>query len=205
MTKISPASSSFSLDKQLAEGEGTTVFESTYKSAPVAIKQASTSSTYFFNPSNSISIAQAKNELSILSSLPPHPNVITIISAFESNDCFSLVFPLFEFDLFTLLKTRLLTRSEQKDIVRQITEGLLHLHENGIVHRDVKIENILISKDRVVLADLGLAHAFDATPPGNRGSVEYVSPECIVTTDTSRIDFRKVYPFLFNIRLIVLH
>jgi serine/threonine protein kinase len=185
--------SRMTLDKQIAEGEGTGVFQSIFQSEDVAIKKAISLER----------IKEAKNEFLILSSLPPHPNIIKPL-ANEENDGFNIVFPLFEYDLYTLLKTRELSPNEQRNIVRQVAKALSHLHENKIVHRDVKIENILISKDRVVLADLGLAHSVDAIPPGNRGTVEYVAPECITTTDPSLLDFQKVCRFLYKSRSIVL-
>jgi serine/threonine protein kinase len=174
--------------RQIAVGEGSTVFSSTYKSSPVAVKVASTAAT----------ITQAKNELALLSSIPPHTNIISILSAFDSPDGgFNLVYPLFDTDLYTLLKRRALTPPEQKNIIRQIGRALAHLHAHAIVHRDVKIENVLLKHGRVVLADLGLGHRVDQGPAGKRGSVEYLSPECFIHAgDASALDFRKVWLFL---------
>ena len=71
-------------------------------------------------------------------------------------------------------------------IVRQVAEALLHAHERGIIHRDVKPKNIMLTKSRVAkLADMGLARATSdaeaAMAEAGRayGTPYYISPEQI--------------------------
>ncbi len=78
---------------------------------------------------------------------------------------------------------------DEKDalrIVRQIAEALHHAHERGIIHRDVKPKNIMLTKERVAkLADMGLARATTdvdaALAEAGRayGTPYYISPEQI--------------------------
>lgn len=69
-------------------------------------------------------------------------------------------------------------------VIMQIAESLRYLQRNGVVHRDVKPGNILLTRDNVVkLCDLGLAHQAEATgssqDPADStvGTAHYISPE----------------------------
>lgn len=71
-------------------------------------------------------------------------------------------------------------------IIRQVASALLHAHDKGIIHRDVKPKNIMLTKERVAkLADMGLARAASdleaAMAEAGRayGTPYYISPEQI--------------------------
>ena len=76
--------------------------------------------------------------------------------------------------------------AEAIEIITQVAEALLHAHERGIIHRDVKPKNIMLTKDRVAkLADMGLARetsdleAAMAEAGRAYGTPYYISPEQI--------------------------
>ncbi|RDW20823.1 serine/threonine protein kinase [Oceanobacillus arenosus] len=72
--------------------------------------------------------------------------------------------------------------SEALDIMRQLTSAIAHAHDNDIVHRDIKPQNILIDQyGQIKVTDFGIAIALSATSLTQTnsivGSVHYLSPE----------------------------
>jgi cyclin-dependent kinase 12/13 len=105
----------------------------------------------------------AVREAKLLESLK-HENIICleqIIHSEEQEDGESgvfFVFPYCEYDLVGLMRKKKLLIDEIRFILYSILHGLAYMHSNGIVHRDVKPSNVLISHDgRVCLGDFGLA------------------------------------------------
>ncbi len=83
------------------------------------------------------------------------------------------------------------------DWARQLMEALAYCHKQGVIHRDVKPQNVIItSRDRAVLVDFGLAKLMDPSNPRTRtvmqglGTPEYAPPEQYDTKDGRRTDSR---------------
>ena len=104
----------------------------------------------------------AVREIKLLQSLR-HDNVVSLQEVMvEKNDCF-MVFEYLSHDLTGLLNhpTFKLDHSHKKHLAKQLFEGLDHLHRRGVLHRDIKAANILISSaGQLKLADFGLARFF---------------------------------------------
>lgn len=90
---------------------------------------------------------------------------------------------------------RTFNEAEALDIMIQITDALVHAHERGLIHRDVKPKNILLTDEGVAkLTDLGLArdvddkHAAETEAGKAYGTPYYISPEQI--RGEVDIDFR---------------
>ncbi len=113
-----------------------------------------------------------------------HPNIVSIYDVGEEDSIYYIVMEYV--DGFTLKqyiqKYYPIPVDEALDIMRQITAAISHAHHNGIIHRDIKPQNILIDKEGTVkITDFGIALALSATNITQTnavlGSVHYLSPE----------------------------
>jgi len=111
-----------------------------------------------------------------------HPNITIIHAIEEINDDMFLVLEYIEGEeLKDRIKSSPLPYQEIIKIAVQIAEGLQSAHKNGIVHRDIKSGNIMITRnDKVKIMDFGLAKAADTelTKVNQTiGTLAYISPE----------------------------
>jgi len=92
-----------------------------------------------------------------------HKHVVTLQEVMvEKNECF-MVFEYLSHDLTGLINhpTFKLTAAHKKDLARQMFDGLDYLHRRGVLHRDIKAANILISNTgQLKYADFGLARFY---------------------------------------------
>ena len=117
-------------------------------------------------------------------SILDHPNVVGIYDVGEDDGNYYIVMEYIEGQtLKSLIKRRgSLTLPEVIDIMTQLTSGIAHAHEKGIIHRDIKPQNILILDDGLIkIADFGIAQALNSTELTETnsvmGSVHYLPPE----------------------------
>jgi uncharacterized protein YndB with AHSA1/START domain/tRNA A-37 threonylcarbamoyl transferase component Bud32 len=119
-----------------------------------------------------------------------HPFIVTVFDIQQAGDLYCLVMEYVEgSSLRQLLQegNGSITERRALDYVPQITEALQHAHEAGVVHRDVKPENILVdTRGRIRLVDFGLATLFGPTAPARAadddrvaGTLRYMAPEQI--------------------------
>ncbi|KAH8652387.1 kinase-like domain-containing protein [Xylariales sp. PMI_506] len=138
----------------------------------------------------------AVREIKLLQSLR-HKNIVALQEVMvEKNDCF-MVFEYLSHDLTGLLNhpSFKLDPAQKKHLAKQLFEGLDYLHTRGVLHRDIKAANILVSSDGILkFADFGLArfyakhHRNDYT---NRViTIWYRSPELLLgeTQYTAAVD-----------------
>jgi len=89
-----------------------------------------------------------------------HPNIVTAFDAEQADDLHFLVMEYVDgIDLAqTVRQNGPLSVEEACEFVRQAAEGLQHAHDQGMVHRDIKPHNLIVTKDNVVkILDFGLA------------------------------------------------
>jgi len=138
-----------------------------------------------------------RREVDILKGLPPHPHVVSLVDAYEEGDWFLLVLELMGGgDLYTVLTARSPPRLQECEaafVLRQLVGGLSFLHSQGVIHRDLKLENVLVASERRVgdgifyvvrITDFGLSKALGAGRSEARSTVgtqPYVAPEVMKT------------------------
>ncbi|KAK2743541.1 kinase subunit of RNA polymerase II carboxy-terminal domain kinase I [Myotisia sp. PD_48] len=92
-----------------------------------------------------------------------HENVVSLQEVMvEKNECF-MVFEYLSHDLTGVINhpTFVLSAAHKKHLAKQMFEGLNYLHHRGVLHRDIKAANILISSNgQLKFADFGLARFF---------------------------------------------
>jgi serine/threonine protein kinase len=118
-----------------------------------------------------------------------HPYIVTVFDFGESDGLCYLVMEYVEgTSLRQLLARKAVSARDVLDFVPQIGEALQHAHESGIVHRDVKPENVLVDRrNRVRLVDFGLAKVLGSqgpfSPEDHRiaGTLGYMAPELFST------------------------
>jgi predicted Ser/Thr protein kinase len=116
-----------------------------------------------------------------------HPNIVTIYEAGEDRGIYYIAMEYVDGDALSraLTSENRMSVTERIDVVRQVALALQHAHERGVLHRDIKPGNILVTRDgRVKVADFGigklLSGAGDMTRTGQMiGSPAYMSPEQI--------------------------
>ena len=122
-----------------------------------------------------------------------HPNIATFHEVVEHDDT---VFIVMEYvdgaPLTRLIQAQELHPDEILDIALQIVAGVKAAHDHGVIHRDIKPDNIMVTSDgRVKITDFGLARwkgASSVTQKGTRlGSTYYMSPE---QAETRKVDHR---------------
>lgn len=128
-------------------------------------------------------VRKFQREASAASNLD-HPNIVGIYDVGEDDGNYYIVMEYVEGQtLKSLIKRRgSLTLLEVVDIMTQLTSGIEHAHEKGIIHRDIKPQNVLILDDGLVkIADFGIAQALNSNELTQTnsvmGSVHYLPPE----------------------------
>ncbi len=112
-----------------------------------------------------------------------HPNIVAVYDFSKSPDCQYIVMELLEGITLKqyMLKKGALSWREALHFSMQTAKALSHAHSKGIVHRDIKPQNIMVGMDgNIKVADFGIAHLENESNPNSTetmGSIHYISPE----------------------------
>lgn len=127
-----------------------------------------------------------ENEIDISTSLV-HPHILRTTLVFYRQGCVAMLMRLCERSLEQVLdEVGVFDEFKAADVMRQVTSALCHCHANGICHRDVKPENVLVcASGDVLLADFSIAARFDQSTgcvSGYCGTPLYAAPEIVFDT-----------------------
>jgi len=126
-----------------------------------------------------------------------HPNIIRIYDCGETEDAYYLVLEYIEGENCQekIDKHGPFEWRDAASIIRQAVEGLRHAHQRGVIHRDLKPQNIMIDGEgNARIADLGLAKVAASRKPSETlggdilGTAYYMSPEQVKLP--GEVDFR---------------
>ncbi|KAM5355391.1 hypothetical protein ACJ41O_002037 [Fusarium nematophilum] len=114
--------------------------------------------------SNPSRFAKIYREVAILRGIQ-HPNIVRLIDKVETDRHIGIILEyasggeLFDY----ILNHRYLRDNAARRLFAQLVSGVGYLHKKGIVHRDLKLENLLLDRNRnIIITDFGFANTFDA-------------------------------------------
>lgn len=171
--------SNYDIEDVIAEGDSATVYKCAHSAhkRTVAVKVLS---QQLMNRHPEVT-ANFKRTFHIAAKLN-HPNIVQIIERGIVGELPYLVMQYVDgMPLSDALKRRSLDFNQKLDVALQISKALAYAHKNGVIHRNLKPSNILISsKGKILIADFGIAQLVDVSP-GQPQPVadysEYISPE----------------------------
>ncbi|GES59570.1 serine/threonine protein kinase [Aspergillus terreus] len=115
--------------------------------------------------SNPSRLPKIYREISILRDLS-HPNIVRLHEMVETDRHIGIIMEyasggeLFDY----ILNNRYLKDNSARRLFAQLVSGVGYLHKKGIVHRDLKLENLLLDRNRnIIITDFGFANTFDPT------------------------------------------
>ncbi|CAH1792535.1 unnamed protein product [Owenia fusiformis] len=155
------------------------------------------------------SIEQVNNlrEIQAMRRLSPHTNILELNEVVfdKKSGVLALLCELMDMNIYELIRGRrhYLSETKVKSYMYQLCKSIDHMHRNGIFHRDVKPENILIKDELLKLADFGSCRSVYSKQP----YTEYIStrwyraPECLLTDGyyTHKMDMWSVGCVFFEI------
>ena len=156
--------------KKIGSGTYGKVYKVILKNDPSKIYAIKKYSEEFFKEGMDVS---ALREILILKEIS-HPNIEKIIDIFYNIDSLYVQYEYIDIELSHLIYETKLEPKHIKNLFSQFLHGLSELHKNGILHRDLKPQNLLVNNKGILkIADFGLARFISS--PGRIMSINVIS------------------------------
>ena len=133
-----------------------------------------------------VNVERFEREIQLAARLQ-HPHIVPLLTAGADGDLLYYVMPFISGESLRLKLAREgeLPVAEAVRILREVVDALAYAHRNGVVHRDIKPDNILLSEGHAVVTDFGVAKAVSASSGGSSltslgvalGTPAYMAPE----------------------------
>lgn len=121
-----------------------------------------------------------------------HPNIIKTLDITNFQDHYFEVMEYCPVDFFAIVMSGRMTRNEINCCFKQLVSGVQYLHSMGLAHRDLKLDNCVVTNDGILkIIDFGSAVVFKypyedkiVKAHGVMGSDPYLAPEVLTSTDS---------------------
>ena len=133
-----------------------------------------------------VNVERFEREIQLAARLQ-HPHIVPLLTAGAAGDLLYYVMPFISGESLRLKLVREgeLPVIEAVRILRAVVDALAYAHRNGVVHRDIKPDNVLLSEGHAVIMDFGVAKAVSASSGGSSltslgvalGTPAYMAPE----------------------------
>ena len=121
-----------------------------------------------------VNVDRFRREIQVVAQLQ-HPHIVPVLAAGEAHGILYFTMPYIEGESLRawLLRELRLSVDDVLRIMHDVADALAYAHERGVVHRDIKPDNVLVSRRHALVTDFGVAKALTAAsrgPGSNTGS-----------------------------------
>ena len=114
-----------------------------------------------------ISADRFRREIQLAASLQ-HPHIVPLHAAGQADGILFYTMPLVEGESLRarLAREGALAAGVTLRILRDVVDALAYAHDHGVLHRDIKPDNVLVTRNHALVTDFGVAKALSASAPG---------------------------------------
>eukprot|EP01114_Cavostelium_apophysatum_P009786 TRINITY_DN2304_c0_g1_i7.p1 TRINITY_DN2304_c0_g1~~TRINITY_DN2304_c0_g1_i7.p1 ORF type:complete len:579 (+),score=114.98 TRINITY_DN2304_c0_g1_i7:230-1738(+) len=193
--------SDITVEKEIGRGAFGVVWKGTWRATPVAVKRIISE---FISPE---ALLDFQREMKVMMGMKYHVNVLQMYGMCTRP--FSIVTEFVETgSLWNYIRRAdpPLTEDQRRQIIIGIARGMLHLHFQNIIHRDLACRNVLLNRGfEPKISDFGLSRTTDGSDYGKTksevGPIRWMAPECFISQTYSR----KSDAWAFGVTLIELY